>query len=142
MYQDIVSYGIARTFGIVEDVKASTSGKEAAPSIAEVPVIHINYESASDSVESDHDSGEGLTEARRTEASNLLAVSQPKAFYASDSEGLGLAGADIFSPATSAPSSPTLRRKTFLKGDDIRHVDAKLQEGLRQRQVECVEDDQ
>jgi len=123
-------------------VKASTSDKEAAPpSAAEIPVIHINYESTSDSVESDHDSREELTGARHTEASNL-AVSQHKAFYASDSEGLGLAGADIFSPAASAPSSPTLRRKTLLKGDDIRHVDEKLQEGLRQRQVECVEDDQ
>lgn len=124
-------------------MRASTSDKEVAfPSAAGVPVIHINYKSASDSVESDHDSGKGLIEARRTEALNLLAVSQPKAFYASDSEGLGLAGADIFSPAASAPSSPTLKRKTFLKGEDIKHVDAKLQEGLRQRQVEHVEDGQ
>jgi len=125
-------------------VKASTNDRAAGlPFACEVPVIRVSHEStSSDSVESDHDLGEGLIEARHTEASNLLVASQPRAFYASDSEGLGLAGGDIFSPAASAPSSPTLMRKTFLKGDDIGHVDAKLHEGLRRRQVEWVEEDQ
>ncbi|KAJ3567323.1 hypothetical protein NP233_g6437 [Leucocoprinus birnbaumii] len=141
---DIVSYGIARTLGIVDDVKASTSDQATArPSPGDIPVIHINGESTpSDSANSDREAGEEFGQAQRTAASNLLSATQPQAFYASDSDGLGLAGADVFSPAASGPPSPTLSRKLpLLEVGDFERVDAKLQEGLRQRLGQAAEED-
>ncbi|KXN91021.1 hypothetical protein AN958_03088 [Leucoagaricus sp. SymC.cos] len=134
---DIVSYGIARTLGVVDDVKASTSDKTTETSEeTEIPVIQINGESTptSESADSDREPTESFLQGRRRAVSGLLVASQPKTFYASDSDGLGLAGADVFSPAASEPSSPTIsRRSPFFGGEDIEDVGRKLQEGLRQR---------
>lgn len=72
--------------------------------------------------------------AQRKAASDLLAASQPTAFYASDSDGLRLAGGDVFSPAVSEPSSPTISRKnTFFEEVKDEDDHQKLGEGLRQR---------
>jgi hypothetical protein len=78
-------------------------------------VIHITRERIPS-----NDSGpvreikEDFIQTQHKAVSSLLATSQPKTFYASDSDGLGLAGADVFSPAASEPSSPTISRKVFL----------------------------
>lgn len=128
---DIVSYGIARTLGVVDDVKASTSGGVA---IENVPVIHINGESTLESeicTDSDREHMADHIRAQRA-ASNLLTPSRPKVFYASDSDGLRLAGADIFSPAVSEPSSPTTsRRNPFEEVQDANGDE--VEEGLRHR---------
>jgi hypothetical protein len=134
--QDIVSYGIARTLGIVDDVKASTCDKATdAHQITDIPVIHINGEStpSSESTDSEREPTEGFLHARCNTASSALVASQPKAFYASDSDGLGLAGADVFSPAVSEPSSPKLSKTSVLEDESIESVDMKLREGLQQR---------
>jgi hypothetical protein len=73
----------------------------------------------------------------------LLAASQPKAFYASESGGLKLAGADIFSPAISEPPSPPISRESppfeveKIEGDE----DEMLGQGLRHRLVTGEEEE-
>jgi len=106
---DIVSYGIARTLGIIDDVKASTSDKGIITARGEIPVIYVNGKRSLSDSDSDHESTADDTEVECE--GTLRAVSQPKAFYASESGGLKLAGADVFSPAISEPPSPTISRK-------------------------------
>lgn len=76
--------------------------------------------------------------AQQRDAASGLAVSQPEAFYASDSDGLKLAGADVFSPAVSAPSSPTLSRTSTLFGGDTEEDYNEMVEGLRRRLAQGV----
>lgn len=138
--QDIVSYGIARTLGIVDDVEASTSGQSSNATSAGVPLIYINGESPASDSQNDSDR-EFMTEdinAQRRGAASSVAVSQPKAFYASDPDGLKLAGADVFSPAVSTPSSPTLSRKPTLFEGDTEEDYNEMVEGLRRRLAQSV----
>ncbi|KAF9452707.1 hypothetical protein P691DRAFT_803426 [Macrolepiota fuliginosa MF-IS2] len=135
---DIVSYGIARTLGVVDDVKASTSDKVTGAATGSVPVIHINGEDALESeicTDSDREHMADHIRARRA-ASSLLTPSQPKVFYASDSDGLKLAGADIFSPAVSEPSSPTTSRGDPFEAEYVPDDNEDgVEEGLRHRLV-------
>lgn len=141
--QDIVSYGIARTLGIVDDVKASTSDKATDVLTEKVPVIHVSGESTPSSetyTDSDRESVTDHIRAQREAASNLLDASEPRAYYASDSDGLKLAGADVFSPAVSEPSSPTIPRKSPFEGEKIQDDSGeRLGEGLRYRPLRTGE---
>ncbi|KNZ72895.1 hypothetical protein J132_01887 [Termitomyces sp. J132] len=93
---DISSYGIARTLGVIDDVKASTSDITTNPNVPTIRIISST--STSPYTDSEND---------------LIGASQPRSFYASDEEGSNftLSGADLFSPAASRPSSPVLSRK-------------------------------
>jgi hypothetical protein len=139
--QDIVSYGIARTLGIVDVVEASTSDQPAnIASGVGVPLIHIHGESpvSGSRDASSYDLATEHIRARQRDAASNLTVSQPEAFYASESDGLKLAGADIFSPAVSVPPSPTLSRMpTLFEGDTDEHYNEMI-EGLRRRLAQGV----
>jgi len=121
---DIASYGIARTLGVIDDVKASTSDKA---------TIITPPTPGSDSAfsDSDHDSltDHNLHNRMRSPLSDSLLpgnthFSQPSTFYAGEDR---LSGVGVFSPAASQPPSPTLSRyhlpqdeSTYGK-DQLRH---------------------
>ncbi|KAH9485113.1 hypothetical protein JR316_0002020 [Psilocybe cubensis] len=128
---DIASYGIARTLGVVDDVKASTSDK--ATVHLQTPSIMLNgaISPASDSAFSDSDSGvdHNLHNKMRSplsdsisEANDGLSSQPPAVFYAGESS-LKLSGVGVFSPAASLPPSPTLSRRdlTDLGSESLRH---------------------
>ncbi|KAI0789111.1 hypothetical protein C8Q75DRAFT_703073, partial [Abortiporus biennis] len=101
---DVVSYIIARTLGVIDDTKASTSYIEvlpesSSPSVgSEAPSILIQDESSSDSV-SMKDGGE------------ITPMRQQSVGFPGEGGNLKLSGVGVFSPAPSQPPSPTLSRK-------------------------------
>ncbi|KAG5353496.1 hypothetical protein E4T56_gene5941 [Termitomyces sp. T112] len=123
---DISSYGIARTLGVIDDVKASTSDITTNPNVPTIRIISST--STSPYTDSENESSatasvDDVSCRRRLptdvcqkltqESLSLIGASQPRSFYASDEEGSNftLSGADLFSPAASRPSSPVLSRK-------------------------------
>ncbi|KIP08394.1 hypothetical protein PHLGIDRAFT_117264 [Phlebiopsis gigantea 11061_1 CR5-6] len=98
---DIASYVIARTLGVIDATKASTSGVAAHDG---VPAIHVSAPAAAET--------EGETESALFR-DNPVAEGNPR-----------LAGVDAFSPAPSQPPSPTISRR-----DSILHGQHQL--GLR-----------
>ncbi|KAG6842127.1 hypothetical protein C0991_001620 [Blastosporella zonata] len=136
---DISAYGIARTLGVIDDVKASTSDRTTVHSNSTAPSILItSSQSSSPYTDSDHDAT-GVEHAPRKKRSgrhypalgqdtlSCLGASQPKAFYASEADNLKLSGVGVFSPATSRPSSPEQTR-----WDEATKAPGK-ENGLRQR---------
>ncbi|GJE95504.1 hypothetical protein PsYK624_116890 [Phanerochaete sordida] len=102
---DVASYVIARTLGVIETTKASTSG--AAPleagAPAPVPAIHVASPAREPTSDGEDSSGGAATPATPSflrEADNVVAEGN-----------LRLAGVEAFSPAPSAPPSPTLSRR-------------------------------
>jgi hypothetical protein len=91
--QDIASYGIARTLGVIDDVKASTSDKATIH-----PAIHINAPSSPSSLSTP-------TDSERSEDTAM------PAYFTSEASNLKLSGVGVFSPAPSQPPSPTLSRR-------------------------------
>ncbi|TFK23972.1 hypothetical protein FA15DRAFT_620166 [Coprinopsis marcescibilis] len=120
---DIASYGIARTLGVIDDVKASTSDKSTVH-LVNAPTIHVE---AYDSTPS-----EGAT-------SDDALNEKPKEFFATDNN-LKLSGVDVFSPAASRPSSPTLSRKA-LHVDKPPTVMEEEEYSLRHRTQQIQSDD-
>ncbi|KZT10952.1 uncharacterized protein LAESUDRAFT_734664 [Laetiporus sulphureus 93-53] len=93
---DVTSYVIARTLGVIDDTKASTSESgTSASSEASTPAIVIQDDT--------------------TPSAPSTAITTPPAAYFRDpmeEEGnLQLAGVDMFSPAPSQPPSPILSRR-------------------------------
>ncbi|KAG6833544.1 hypothetical protein H0H87_005195 [Tephrocybe sp. NHM501043] len=141
---DISSYGIARTLGVIDDVRASTSDTATVHvhSNATAPSIHISSASShsfSSYTDSEHEAlgGVGDHEPRggrrappplNRDTLSYLGASQPKAFYASEADNLRLSGVGVFSPAASRPSSPVLTRKSVDEGKTSGQED-----GLRMR---------
>ncbi|PPQ89704.1 hypothetical protein CVT25_014105 [Psilocybe cyanescens] len=128
---DIASYGIARTLGVVDDVKASTSDKSTVH--LQTPSIMLNgaISPASDSAFSDSDSGIDHNLHNRirsplsdsaSEASDSVSSLPPAVFYAGESS-LKLSGVGVFSPAASLPPSPTLSRRNLsdFGSETLRH---------------------
>jgi len=120
---DIASYGVARTLGVIDDVKASTSDKSTVHNTSKSeaqPVIYVQSVTSpsSDSMFSDSDR-ESFTDHSTHDVLSPLSASlytgesQPPIFYASAGEehNLKLSGVDVFSPAASQPPSPTLTRQ-------------------------------
>ncbi|TFK73900.1 hypothetical protein BDN72DRAFT_956226 [Pluteus cervinus] len=104
---DISSYVIARSLGVIDDVKASTSDKATIHGRVP-PAIRVDDSSAT----SPGDTSPSTPSQHHTDSlKELLHVSQPDAYYASEDHVLKLSGVGVFSPAASQPSSPTLSRK-------------------------------
>lgn len=118
---DISSYLIARTLGVIDDVKASTSDSIVVSSV-DPSISVLQTETSINNTENENDSAR-------------LGVSLPRAFYASEDNNLKLSGVGVFSPADSRSPSPppqpkvnsdkrkvsdeTLRRRTGMpKGTD------------------------
>lgn len=116
--QDIASYGIARTLGVIDDVKASTSDKAIVHNTMTPPSIRIDGLSTPGSEsafsDSDHDSltDHSLHNKMRSPLSDSspgpYENSQPPVYYAGEENALS--GVGVFSPAASQPPSPTLSR--------------------------------
>jgi hypothetical protein len=118
-FQDISSYGIARTLGVIDDVKASTS---------DIATVHQNITTSSivriqepgtplsDSSHpySDQSDTEHTRHIQSQRQLSHLGVSQPSTFFASEDHNLKLSGVGVFSPATSRAPSPTISRKNLL----------------------------
>ena len=111
--QDIASYGIARTLGVIDDVKASTSDK-ATIHTESPPTIQLNG-AASPSSDSEtngdsngaHERHDGYNGAANP-ADSTASLSEPPVFYAGEGK---LSGVGVFSPAASQPPSPTSSRR-------------------------------
>jgi len=113
---DVSSYLIARTLGVIDDVKASTSDTATLHNTAQaVPSIHIEASSPS------RDSSQYSDLQSPPEAPD---ASIPHPFYASEEQDLKLSGVGVFSPAASRPPSPTITRKELSQDNG---------EGIRQR---------
>ncbi|KAJ3772929.1 hypothetical protein FB446DRAFT_764680 [Lentinula raphanica] len=121
---DIASYTIARTLGVVDIVKASTSDKQTVHARREPPAIHIREASIDQSypnttspnennahnpfftVGNDSNQSMSATDSSRSPSDVRL-----KAYFTSGEHNLELSGVGVFSPATSRPPSPTISRR-------------------------------
>ncbi|KAF8973097.1 hypothetical protein BDZ97DRAFT_1912676 [Flammula alnicola] len=122
---DIASYGIARTLGVIDDVKASTSDKSTIHAEPQrPPSIQINGTSSpsSDSAYSDSDRESLIDHALHNRLRSPLSdstsetydtsqLSQPSVFYVGEDNSFKLSGVGVFSPAASQPPSPTISRQ-------------------------------
>lgn len=120
--KDISSYILARTLGVVDHVKASTSDKETAHEAKVPPVIRVqDFDQDVSFGElaqtfADPECSLGRTAADSRSSDELFATSQttqPTIFYAGgdDHSNLKLSGIEVFSPAGSQSPSPTISRK-------------------------------
>ncbi|KAJ7079148.1 hypothetical protein B0H15DRAFT_859288 [Mycena belliarum] len=122
---DIASYGIARTLGVIDDVKASTSDKETIHN--KIPLVHI-YEAATPDSASFHANDseqETLTSSLDTlpplglfTASHPSHDGHPHAYFTSEENSLKLSGVGVFSPAASRPPSPTITRRNLAEAPE------------------------
>jgi len=114
---DISSYGIARTLGVIDDVKASTSDRATLHQNIITPSLHIQEPgtplSDSSSPYSDQRDTEHPLHIQQQQLFHL-GVSQPSTFFASEDHNLKLSGVGVFSPATSRAPSPTISRKNLI----------------------------
>jgi len=113
---DVSAYVLARTLGVVDDVKASTSDKG---------TVHLPHEIRQPPL--DTSLGGSKLGAPADDNVVALAVSSPEnesntpVFYAGgdDQSNLQLSGVGVFSPAESTPPSPTITRNQLqLDGKD------------------------
>ncbi|KAF8200657.1 hypothetical protein BJ912DRAFT_1054166 [Pholiota molesta] len=132
---DIASYVVARTLGVIDDVKASTSDKATIHASHATPTIRVHGvgtpSSESTFSDSDHDSFLDSSIRRRSRGSlvddaapagEARRPSQPSLFYVGEDNSLKLSGVGVFSPAGSQPSSPTLSRHNLPNNStDLRH---------------------
>ncbi|KAF9263306.1 hypothetical protein L218DRAFT_341258 [Marasmius fiardii PR-910] len=119
--QDVSSYVIARTLGIVDDVKASTSDRKTLHTM-QPPSIRVDSPKtdgliiASSAVVVDD---RGLPHVRDLNSSQLMLAPEqgrspdasPPEYFTSEENNLKLSGFDVFSPAPSQPPSPTFSRQ-------------------------------
>jgi len=124
---DIASYGIARTLGVIDDVRASTSDKATVHNTMTPLDGTITPGSESAFSDSDRDSliDHNLHNRIRNPLSDSYTnFSQPSVFYVGEDNRLS--GVGVFSPAASRPPSPTLSRYRLprdesTKKDQLRH---------------------
>ncbi|KAF9482173.1 hypothetical protein BDN70DRAFT_991388 [Pholiota conissans] len=139
---DIASYGIARTLGVIDDVKASTSDKATIHTRAtSTPVIHVEGVNtpSSDSAFSDsdrdsildsslrHRSRSSLADSTITSLSEMRRPSEPSLFYVGDNS-LKLSGVGVLSPAASQPPSPTISRHNLALNNTTEHLRHRTQQ--------------
>ncbi|KAJ3733499.1 hypothetical protein DFJ43DRAFT_206627 [Lentinula guzmanii] len=111
---DIASYTIARTLGVVDIVKASTSDKQTVHARREPPSIHIREPSLDQYDAHNHfftlgsDSSQSIA---GTDSSTTPSDVRLTAYFTSGDHNLELSGVGVFSPATSRPPSPTTSRR-------------------------------
>ncbi|KAJ7702994.1 hypothetical protein B0H17DRAFT_1041115, partial [Mycena rosella] len=130
---DIASYAVARTLGVIDDVKASTSDKETIHNT--IPLVKIYEAPTPDSApfnatDSDHetlvqsdfsstsDSTDTLPPLSIFTPSHPPAPSYPRAYFTSEENSLKLSGVGVFSPAASRPPSPTITRRNLIETED------------------------
>ncbi|KAJ6499043.1 hypothetical protein C8R45DRAFT_101849 [Mycena sanguinolenta] len=133
---DLASYGIARSLGVIDDVKASTSDKETIHN--KIPIVRVQRppptpspDSPSTSLLASTDSETLLDTDFPPIKSNFdsgtlphlsldisTPVSQPDAYFAHEENSLKLSGVGVFSPAASRPPSPTITRKKLTDVDE------------------------
>jgi hypothetical protein len=112
--KDITSYLIARTLGIVDDVKASTSDKKTIHNLKEgLPSIVLQDTSADTTPPSDSVPTPPATNTVKLPSQTDIDHPQlpPQTYFASEDTQLRLSGEGVFSPAVSQPSSPTITRR-------------------------------
>ncbi|KAF8904451.1 hypothetical protein CPB84DRAFT_1814445 [Gymnopilus junonius] len=135
---DIASYGIARTLGVIDDVKASTSDK-ATIHTESPPSIQLNG-AASPPSDSDINSDSNDTHKKLnvytgtstpSSSTSTDSPSEPPVFYAGEGK---LSGVGVFSPAASLPPSPTISRRHLPIGEQA-------SEHLRHRTPQTKETD-
>ncbi|KAJ7217854.1 hypothetical protein GGX14DRAFT_438600 [Mycena pura] len=112
---DIASYGIARTLGIIDEVKASTSDKETIHN--QVPLVRI-YEPTPAPAPCMATDSDLQSECSSTDTLPPLRAWNPPAYFTSEENSLKLSGVGVFSPAASRPPSPTLTRRTLPYEDE------------------------
>ncbi|KAG7098739.1 hypothetical protein E1B28_000649 [Marasmius oreades] len=120
---DVSSYVIARTLGIVDDVKASTSDRKTLHTMHPPPSIRVDSPKTDDTMIASSTTvlvGGGGTPQSLALASSQSSLAAPEAtspdasppeYFTSEGNNLKLSGFDVFSPAPSQPPSPTLSRQ-------------------------------
>lgn len=110
--QDVISYVIARTLGVIDDTKASTSSTVPVPATA-VASSTIDPCTGAALPPSIRISDDPATEDDAEDNLTPMSTPPPTYFHSTmESAGnLKLSGVDMFSPAPSQPPSPTLSRK-------------------------------
>ncbi|KAJ7287850.1 hypothetical protein C8J57DRAFT_1496262 [Mycena rebaudengoi] len=112
---DLASYGIARTLGVIDDVKASTSDKETIHN--KVPLVQV-LDASTPASSSPSDADTLLPSEYNSSTDTLPPPSHPHAYFMSEENSLKLSGVGVFSPAASRPPSPTITRRNLQLGGD------------------------
>jgi len=138
---DIASYAIARTLGVIDDVKASTSDKATVHIDNTMTPGTITPGSESAFSDSDRDSLTDHTHHNRMMRSPLsdsslgnATFSQPSVFYAGEDNKLS--GVGVFSPASSQPPSPVLSRQHLPHLDESTYGKEQLRHRVQQQRDE------
>ncbi|KAJ7346885.1 hypothetical protein DFH08DRAFT_1080835 [Mycena albidolilacea] len=135
---DLASYGIARSLGVIDHVKASTSDKQTIHN--KIPLVRVQRAPSSSSPNSPStsllastdsetlvDATEQLQQATASKSTSDFngnsadtlprlgisthGLSHPDAYFTHGENSLRLSGVGVFSPAASRPPSPTITRK-------------------------------
>jgi hypothetical protein len=119
--QDVTSYIIARTLGVIDDTKASTSDRGSLRNVdavegpnAKPPAIIVQSASLTEGMPTSPSFATDSTVGQPLR----LEIDRPHHPQSASSSSLyegnpALAGVGVFSPAASTPSSPTIERKRF-----------------------------
>lgn len=127
MLQDVTSYVIARTLGVIDDTKASTSDQESVHPVAVVqgsdtkpPAIVVQSASITGGVLTSPSPPNDMVDQPSDEAGEKLQLETDRSNHpqSSSSSSLyegnpALAGVGVFSPPASMPPSPTIEKKRF-----------------------------
>jgi len=119
---DVTSYVIARTLGVVDSTKASTSDKHAphTPGAADSVALHTPATASGDADGTRKGHRQGPQGRLKLDVQDVLhqpLYDSPPSFFFSPSEEK-LSGAGLFSPVASRPASPPVeRRPRHQKGD-------------------------
>lgn len=112
---DITSYVIARTLGIVDDVKASTSDQPAVTAEG-TPSILVEDTSSEESFPAEQDNYTSSVHRQHNTDTRSAGVQKLQAYFTGE-EDLQLSSVGILSPSPSQPSSPVLPHEN-LSGED------------------------
>ena len=107
--QDVASYVIARTLGVIDETKASTSGGPETPAELRADQKHAGLGTGQPTI---------VVHASSSEPDVSLAAGTPLPPEPSEADvdgNLKLSGVGTFSPAPSQPGSPTLQRREFMQ---------------------------
>ncbi|KAK1233174.1 hypothetical protein PQX77_003710 [Marasmius sp. AFHP31] len=109
---DISSYVIARTLGVIDDVKASTSDKKTVHAVHDPPSIIINSPKPDQVITPLNTAqSDGSTRLSVTPEPARSPDALPLEYFTSEENNFKLSGFDVFSPAPSQPPSPTISRQ-------------------------------
>lgn len=126
---DITSYVIARTLGIVDDVKASTSD-QAAVTAEGTPSILVEDTSSEESLPAEQDSRTSSGHRQHNTEVGAAGVQEEMKLqaYFTGEEDLQLSSVGVLSPSPSQPSSPVLPHEK-LSGEVMRMEDPRDGQG-------------